>query len=315
MAIDPQFPQVGADLVTESRKPTQWWYDFLRGVNTKLFAADAKAQSAVDAVANIPAQVQPDIQGQHPIVVYGDDLHPLITLDPAFAASVGRMGPPGMDGRDGEDAWIIPGPKGDKGEPGASASGSGGQTIFLHEEHHHDGWPIPGPTGTTGAAGGGGGGALTYLGAITLSAATSGSLTSLDLGAYKAWFVTYAIKNVSGSTCSARLYYNNDTTNTNYSNQLSTANGATVNAARTNDATFTAMLASEQSTGKIWIEKQNNLKPVACVDTSRDLATTNSPLLQKTEHSWNNAANVTRVDVTSTVASSLTGVVYFWGLT
>lgn len=54
---------------------------------------------------------------------------------PDLSAIQSRMGPPGINGEDGQDAWPIPGPKGDKGEPGVTR-------IAYEDAETPEPWPL-----------------------------------------------------------------------------------------------------------------------------------------------------------------------------
>lgn len=150
---------------------------------------------------------------------------------------------------------------------------------------------------------GGGSGAMTLLDAATVSGSAASTITisGLDLSAYKAFIVYFSLKNATASTATVSLYYNSDTTATNYYQQLITGNGG-LSGSRTNNGLISSLVASEIACGEINIQRDLNGRPHA-----RSHTTSGAPatiLLQDFAHVRDNTANVTEVTLSSSVASA-----------
>ena len=147
------------------------------------------------------------------------------------------------------------------------------------------------------ASGGGGSGAMTLVGTATVagSAATSLTMTGLNLATDGNYLLEYAIDNATGSAANVSLYYNSDTTATNYYRAFATTT--------TNDGFFCALDANETSTGNARISNDRDGKPRAIISSSRkNPAAVNFFSLT---HAWNVASNVTSITLSSSVAASL----------
>jgi hypothetical protein len=162
----------------------------------------------------------------------------------------------------------------------------------------------------------GSGSGFTFLGTATVSgaAATTLTLSGLDLSAYKAWFVTIALENATGSTASVSLYYNADTTATNYREQALTGNGTSASAGRANDGIVIALTANETSTGTFIIQKDRDGKArcISCQNRGAPAAI----IMQFIAHMWDSATNPTGMTLSSSVSNSLAiGSTYsVWGI-
>jgi hypothetical protein len=72
MSDDPQFPGAHGELVTPERRPTKWWYDWFRKVNTRITAAQTTADAAAEAAAQA-ASTPLSITGINGVQVYGSE--------------------------------------------------------------------------------------------------------------------------------------------------------------------------------------------------------------------------------------------------
>lgn len=141
MANSP-LPGQHGELVTPDRRPTSWWYDWFRKVNTRLLATETVAQAASDAVAATEAVHVPDVQGvPGEVIVTGSvDTSWRIGLDP-------------------------------------SAVSNGGTTIVVQEEHYHEEWPVvPQQSASAGGSGDVVGPASSTADALALFDGTTGKL-------------------------------------------------------------------------------------------------------------------------------------------
>jgi len=138
---------------------------------------------------------------------------------------------------------------------------------------------------------------------VSPSAVTTITVTGLDLDAAKAYILLFRVTNPTGSTSNISLYYNNDTTATNYYRQSLYGTSTTVGASRINDGVISDVLAGQEANLLIWIYRD----PAGYVrampfENSRDPA---SLLLRMLFHIWVTKANVTRIDLTASVTGSI----------
>lgn len=152
---------------------------------------------------------------------------------------------------------------------------------------------------------GAGGGAMTLLGTATVAgaAATTLTLSGLDLSLYKAFEITGSLDNATASQSIISCFFNADTTATNYDNENSRFNGATITAGRSNANSFAVLEASSECVFWGKILNDANGKPSAFA-SQRSLQTTTL----ETRFlccMWRTAANVTSITLSGSVASSL----------
>lgn len=150
-----------------------------------------------------------------------------------------------------------------------------------------------------------GSGAMTNLGTATVtgSAATTLAISGLDLSAYKAFLVTFALDNATGSSGALSLFYNSDTTATNYQRQRISATSTTVAGGRSNDPALDNLVANETNTGYAWISNDRDGKPRAWVFSSSAAPASVALIMQSIV--WNSATNITGITISSSVANSL----------
>lgn len=180
---------------------------------------------------------------------------------------------------------------------------SGKATIFVDDA---DGLPkYKDDTGTVSTLGGGGGGSMTTIGTFTVtgSAATTLAATGLDLSAYKAFFVVVKADNATGSSADVSLFYNADTTATNYYRQSLAANNATIGGARVNNAHSFVMDANECTNAQIFISRDLDGRARSRTDSSRGAAS--SAQMNQYNGVWTSTSNVTGITLSSSVSNSL----------
>lgn len=182
---------------------------------------------------------------------------------------------------------------------------SGKATIFVDDA---DGLPkYKDDTGTvsTLGGGGGGGGSMTTIGTFTVtgSAATTLAATGLDLSAYKAFFVVVNAENATGSAATISLFYNADTTATNYYRQSQAQNNATTSGARANNANIFALDANECTNAQMFISRDRDGRARCRCHSEQGAAASIS--LALFSHIWTNTGNVTDITLSSSVSNSL----------
>lgn len=159
-------------------------------------------------------------------------------------------------------------------------------------------------TEITGGGGGGGGGALEFVGSaeVTGAAATSLTISGLDLDADGIYIVEVALENTTASTASIAWTYNADTTAGNYRVQFISGNG-TVAGARVSNAVVTSILANECTTTRARITKDRKGRAVMGLEST--YGPPSGIIHQFFGHYWSTVANVTSITLTSSVASAL----------
>lgn len=183
---------------------------------------------------------------------------------------------------DNTGAWLLAGSAGTAGQVPTSA-GAGAPPV----------WATPA------AGGGGSGGVMLFVGEVVAGAAsTSLSISGLNLNADEMYEVEVNIDNGSGSTALLSLNYNADTTATNYFRGF--MNGTSLSSA--NDAQMDGLLTTEAGRYRISITKDFDGKPRAFFSFSR---ATGASMIRVGSHLWNNTANVTSLQIVSSVASAI----------
>jgi len=146
-----------------------------------------------------------------------------------------------------------------------------------------------------------------FVGSVTVtgSAATSMSLSPLDLDADGMYFVEIVLQNATGSLTNIRTFFNADATTTNYDTQLGLFAGTSVGAARANSGDSNQMAAT---TGDltVWgfIQKGLDGNPTVSL-YGRENVTTAIQLRNSVVRWRTSGTNVTAFVVSSTVASAL----------
>lgn len=166
--------------------------------------------------------------------------------------------------------------------------------------------------GVLAITGGSGGVGMSFVASATVggAAATTLTVSGLDLNADGRWFVMLTLKNATTSASNISLYYNSDTTAANYDRQSLTANSTSITGTRGNDAVVGALDSNAASTGsgnlmtQMWISNDLDGRPIANAVSGR---TGNSNILiQSFTHEWRTAGtNVTGITISSAVASSI----------
>lgn len=151
----------------------------------------------------------------------------------------------------------------------------------------------------------GAGGAMTLVGSATVagSAATTLTISGLDLNAHGRYVVYMVMKNATASNAVLSLYYNGDTNGANYWRQAFNANNSALSASRGNDGAIVTLVSSVNLSGKIDIAPDIDGNPRANAGFGRDAIS--AIRIDMTAHAWTGTANVTSITISSSVASSL----------
>lgn len=155
------------------------------------------------------------------------------------------------------------------------------------------------------AASGAGASAFVASNAVAGAAVTTLTVTGLDLDTDEHYIVYIALTNNNASTFNLSVYYNSDTTATNYDRQRIGAAGATVTSARGNDAIIGQTVpASEGVYVKLDIERTPDGR-VRCLAQTTSGNTTNI-LADTVSHVWRTAStNVTQIVLSASTANAL----------
>jgi hypothetical protein len=158
---------------------------------------------------------------------------------------------------------------------------------------------------------GGGGGAMSLVGTATVagSAATTLTMSGLDLATDGCYVIHAVLKNATASTANVALFFNGDTTATNYWEQVLSIDGTGANAVRGNDAFILTIDASTSAFAEITTRRDPDGYPRTTCRNVRGVVT--SPKVQIFGHIRNNTANVTSISLSSAVASALAVGSYF----
>lgn len=145
-----------------------------------------------------------------------------------------------------------------------------------------------------------GGGSKTFLQEVTVAGAAASTITvsSLDLSTDELYEVELMLDNATASAISVSLFFNGDTTTTNYDRNVSTIGGV---ASATNDAAVGQVVASSTSRYRLSISNDFDGRPRTLLDGSSGNTTTCSH--QVGCHMWRTAANVTSFTINSSVAN------------
>lgn len=153
--------------------------------------------------------------------------------------------------------------------------------------------------------GGGGGGGMSLVSTITVTGAAATTITAsgLDLATDGLYHIVFSVGNATASALVISMFYNADTTATNYQNQTLYSGGTTTSSARANTARLIELAASSYAAGFIDISRDLSGRPRATYTNNRDEPTAIG--LQQGSHIRTNTANVTSITFTSSVANSL----------
>lgn len=147
-----------------------------------------------------------------------------------------------------------------------------------------------------------GSGAMIHVGTATVagSAATTISLTGLDLDADEQYVIELSLKNALGSTSNVQLRYNGDITGgTNFDEQRASVSNTSFSGTRANDGLIFQMPANATVNASGRIRKDLDGK-ASSIWQAREGATT-AIVLRIAAHHYRTAGNVTEIDITTAV--------------
>lgn len=162
-------------------------------------------------------------------------------------------------------------------------------------------------TSRTHSVGGNGGGSLKYVGdaVVAGAAATTLSISGLDLDTDGRYLVEFIGTNPTASLTSLSLFFNADTTAVNYDTQTFTVANNSLVGARVDAATCMSMAATSGTiNAKIFIDKDVNGKVTAIIEARENI--TIAIVQRYSVLHWTTAGtNVTGFTISASVASSL----------
>lgn len=135
------------------------------------------------------------------------------------------------------------------------------------------------------------------------SAVTSVTFSNLDLARDQEYQLVIRAQNATGSSATFSLFYNGDTTATNYYRQFINSNASTVSGGNSNNALIANMPASGDSTVRISITRDVAGRSRASASQNSDTTTNLTNLIQDTY--WTSTANPISLTLTSSVSSSI----------
>jgi hypothetical protein len=160
---------------------------------------------------------------------------------------------------------------------------------------------------TDSSFGGGGGGALTFVAesVVAGSAATNITMSGLDLDADQCYHIQLLIDNATGSNTTINLFFNSDTTTTNYDNESITGNGSTISSTRANTASIGGVNSSATAIMETSLKLRRDFdgRPRSTWTLNRE--NTTAILHQEFSQMWRTANNVTSITINANVASAL----------
>lgn len=184
-------------------------------------------------------------------------------------------------------------------------AGTSGQVLKTGGAGADPSWGVV-PTGS--------GGAMSLVGTATVagSAATTLTLSGLDLATDGCYVVHAVLKNATASDSDCSLYYNGDTTSGNYCFQVIAGVSTAVQGAAVASGVILTLKASSHSFADIRIRRDVDGNPRAVSHVARGQGTTTPTTeLQLLSHLRKNTANVTSITLSSAVASALAVGSYF----
>jgi hypothetical protein len=177
------------------------------------------------------------------------------------------------------------------------AAGTSGQYLKTLGTGANPAWDTPS----------GGGGGMTLVTTVTVSGSPATSMTAsgLDLDTDKNYVLQVAIKEQTGVAINLRLFFNSDTTTTNYDSYVNVFSGGGFGPAGwSNAARFIDCAASDVTTGFVDICKDFNARPLGIFRGSG--GDTSALRMMYFAAKWRTAGtNVTGITLSSTTASSL----------
>jgi hypothetical protein len=151
------------------------------------------------------------------------------------------------------------------------------------------------------ASGGGGGGSVEFIdqSVVAGSAATNITVSSLDLAGDDCYIIDLLLLNSSGSSTNVSLFYNSDTTATNYNRNISTDGGT---GTRVNNAIIAALSAGEALYIRLTVRPDIEGRTRALVNGSAHDGAASVGFTG--QHIWQTVSNVTSVTINSSVATA-----------
>lgn len=140
--------------------------------------------------------------------------------------------------------------------------------------------------------------------AVSGSAATTLTVDQINLDEDVIWFLWIKLKNATGSATSIRMYFNADSTATNYDRETLTGTGVTAAAANTNSPIFTVLPANSYITAAGFVFNDMQPAPRSLIMASEH--TTTNMVIRLTSTVWRTTSTTpTQIVLSATAANSL----------
>lgn len=168
------------------------------------------------------------------------------------------------------------------------------------------------------SGGGGGSGNFSFVGSSTVvgSAATDITVTGLDLDADGCYFGTYDLDNSAGSTTTPSLFFNADTTSSNYDVQQTAFSGTGTTNVRSNSAAISGLTSGQAVCAYFYLRKNFDGRPRTLITST--IADNTAIFTFIMSHGWRTAGtNVTSLTFHSSVSNafSIGSAVRVWKIT
>ena len=137
---------------------------------------------------------------------------------------------------------------------------------------------------------------------VSGSAVTSIDTQGLDLDNAKTYMILFRTTNTTGSENNIQIFFNNDTTATNYYSQSLRASGATIEASRSNAPYIGNVNAGTEGTFFFILAREVGKLKLIGLGSEYEQSTVN---VEHRTIDWITEANVTRITLTASEASSI----------
>jgi len=150
----------------------------------------------------------------------------------------------------------------------------------------------------------GAGGAWQKIAEIEVTADTTAiTFTGLDLDADKAYFLLFKVKNPSTSELAYYLFFNDDTTTSNYYNQLIHGDDSNISGARENRPVIVGITGGSVGLSKVTIMRSPDGRPRYMAENTRE--SPSSIRVSLRYGAWTTDANVTKIEIQSQDANAI----------
>jgi len=138
---------------------------------------------------------------------------------------------------------------------------------------------------------------------VSGAAVTTVSFTGLDLDADKRYLLIFVVTNPTASSSYYDIYFNGDTTRTNYYRQWLGAASTSISAARANDPAIISLGAGKEVF--CIVEIMRDPAGIPRFSTNNNIDDTSAVAINLNYGAWITSANVTSIDITAGTANAI----------